>query len=118
MSVAGRLQWWQTDIAGDGDDVCRQSLLFSFGKRQKWVTSWYPVIWLTETRTAWPMETQMSYNAMKSKIKVLLSLEPARVAAHVGATMRARLAGGVDEGGAPSSHELSTLWGEAGSGVS
>jgi hypothetical protein len=32
--------------------------------------------------------------------------------------MQATLAGGVDEGGASSSRETSTLWGEAGSGVS
>jgi hypothetical protein len=30
------------------------------GKRQERATSWYPVIWFTETRAAWPMATQMS----------------------------------------------------------
>jgi hypothetical protein len=85
-------------------------------KRQERVTSWYPVIWFTETRAAWPVATQMSYNDMKSKIEGLLSLEPARVAAHVGAMVRATLAGWVDEvgGGSPASREPSTLWGEAG----
>jgi hypothetical protein len=56
----------------------------------------------------------MSYNDMKSKIEGLLSLEPARVGAHVGATLPATLAGGVEEGVAPASHKPSTLWGEAG----
>jgi hypothetical protein len=51
----------------------------------------------------------MSYNDMKSKIEGLLSLEPARVAAHVGATLRAMLAGGVEKGVAPVSREPSTL---------
>jgi hypothetical protein len=53
----------------------------------------------------------MSYNDMKLKIEGLLSLEPARVAAHKGATVQATLAGGVSEvgGGAPASHESSTL---------
>jgi hypothetical protein len=58
----------------------------------------------------------MSYNDMKSRIEGLLSLAPIRVAAHVGATVRATLAGCVREvgGGAPASREPSTLYGEAG----
>jgi hypothetical protein len=51
----------------------------------------------------------MLYNDMKSKIEGLLSLKPARVAAHVGATLQATLAGGVEEGVAPASLEPSTL---------
>jgi hypothetical protein len=57
---------------------------------------------------------QMSYNDMKSKIEGLLSFEPAHVAAHVGATLRITLAGGVDDAVAPASREPSTLCGEAG----
>jgi hypothetical protein len=72
------------------------------------------VIWLTETRAAWPVVTQMLYSIMKTKIEGLLSLEPARVAAHVGTMLRATLAGGVDETVAPANREPSTLWGEAG----
>jgi hypothetical protein len=51
----------------------------------------------------------MLYNDMKSKIEGLLSLEPARVADHVGATLQAMLPGGVEEGVAPASREPSTL---------
>ncbi len=52
---------------------------------------------------------------MKSKIEGELVSEPARIAAHVGATLRATLAGRV-EGvvGSPANRELSTLWGEVG----
>ncbi len=86
----------------------------SVGKRQKSMTSWCPVIWLTEMCAACPVATQMSYNNMKSKIEGLSSLETARVTAHVGVTLQATLASGVDEGGAPASREPSTLWEEAG----
>jgi hypothetical protein len=57
----------------------------------------------------------MSYNDMKSKIAGELISEPARVAAHVGATLRVALAGCVtgDEV-TPASREPSTLWVEAG----
>jgi hypothetical protein len=41
--------------------------------------------------------TQLLYSDMKSKIEGELSLKPARVAAHVGATLRTTLAGSVDE---------------------
>jgi hypothetical protein len=51
----------------------------------------------------------MLNNDMKSKIEGLLSLEPAHVAAHVGAMLQATLAGRVEEGVAPASHEPSTL---------
>jgi hypothetical protein len=51
----------------------------------------------------------MLYNGMKLKIEGLLSLEPARVAAHVGAMLRATLASRVEEGVAPASREPSTL---------
>ncbi len=61
-----------------------------------------------------PVLTQISYNDMKSKIEGLLSLKPACAAAHVGATLQATLAGGVVEGVAPASCELSTLWGKVG----
>jgi hypothetical protein len=84
------------------------------GKWQKSVTSWCPVIWLTEMRATCPVAKQMSYYDMKLKIEALLSLEPAHIAAHLGATLQAMLAGRVDEGGAPASREPSTLWGEAG----
>jgi hypothetical protein len=63
----------------------------------------------TETFAAWPVETQMSYKDMKSKIEGLLSLEPARVAAHVGATLWVTLAGGVEDAGTPASRDPSTL---------
>ncbi len=43
--------------------------------------------------TAWPEETQVSYNDIKSKIAGEVVKEPARVAAHVGATLRESLAG-------------------------
>jgi hypothetical protein len=81
------------------------------GKRQKRVTSSFPMVWHTETRAAWPVVTEMSYNDMISRIEGLLLLEPACVAAHVGAMVRATLAGGVSEvgGGAPASRQLSTL---------
>jgi hypothetical protein len=87
------------------------AVVVGVGKRQKRVISWYPMIWFTEMRAVWPVVTRMSYNDMKSKIKGLLLLEPARVAAHVGATVRATLAGWVDEvgGGAPASRKPSTL---------
>jgi hypothetical protein len=57
----------------------------------------------------------MSYNDMKLRIEGLLLLAPARVAAHVGATVRATF-GRLSEvgGGAPASREPSTLYGEAG----
>jgi hypothetical protein len=51
----------------------------------------------------------MLYNHMKSKIEGLLLLEPACVAAHVGATLRVMLAGGVEDVGTPASREPSTL---------
>jgi hypothetical protein len=68
-----------------------------------------------EIRAAWPEKTQMSYNDMKSRIAGELMSEPARVAAHVGATLPVELAGCVtgDEV-TPASREPSTLWGEAG----
>ncbi len=57
----------------------------------------------------------MSYNDMKSKIAGELVSEPARVAAHVGATLQDVLAGRVaGEEVTPASREPSTLWGEAG----
>ncbi len=58
--------------------------------------------------------TKISYYDMKSKIEGLLSFEPTRVAAHVGATLRVTLAGGVDDTVASASREPSTLWGEPG----
>jgi hypothetical protein len=64
---------------------------------------------LTEMRAACQVTTQMSYNDMKSQIEWLLSLKLIRVAAHVGATLRATLACEVEEGFAPASRELSTL---------
>jgi hypothetical protein len=87
------------------------AVVVGIGKWQKRVTSLNSVLWLTETRAAWPVATQMSYSDMKSKIEGLLSLKPTRIAAHVGATLRAILAGGVDEAVAPAGRELSTLWG-------
>jgi hypothetical protein len=74
------------------------------------------VIWFTQTRVASPAVTQLSYSDIKSNIEGELSLEPARVAAHMGATLRPTLAHRVDEGvgGSPASHKPSTLWGEAG----
>jgi hypothetical protein len=49
------------------------------------------------------------------KIEGVVSLEPARVAAHAGAMLQAALAGrGEGDGGASASLEPSTLWGEAG----
>jgi hypothetical protein len=52
---------------------------------------------------------------MKSKMEGELVTEPALVAAHVGATLRATLAGRVaGDVVTPASHEPSTLWGEAG----
>ncbi len=57
----------------------------------------------------------MSYSDMKLKIDGELVTEPARVAAHVGATLRATLAGIVTGGVVtPASRKPSTLWGEAG----
>ncbi len=53
----------------------------------------------------------MLYNDMKEKIEGVVSLEPARVAAHAGATLVGR---GEGNGGAPASRKPSTLWGEAG----
>jgi hypothetical protein len=59
----------------------------------------------------------MSYSDMKSKIEGKLVSEPARIAAHVGATLRAMLAGRVEgDVVSPVSREPSTLWGEAGRG--
>jgi hypothetical protein len=57
----------------------------------------------------------MSYNDMELNIEGELVSEPACVAAHMGATLQATLAGRV-EGviGLPASCKLSTLWGEAG----
>ncbi len=74
------------------------------------------MIWFTETHAACPVATQLSYSDIKSKIEGELSLEPALVAAHMGATLRPTLAGRVDEGvdGSLASREPSTLWGEAG----
>ncbi len=63
------------------------------GNRQCRVTSWNLGRWLTEIRAAWPEETQVSYYDMKSKIAGEVVKEPARVAAHVGATLRVSLAG-------------------------
>jgi hypothetical protein len=65
------------------------------GKRQMSVTSWKPVRWFTETRAAWPEVIQMSYSDMKSNIEGELVSEPARIAAHVGATLWALLVGRV-----------------------
>jgi hypothetical protein len=79
------------------------------GKRQKSVTSWKPVRWFTETRAAWPEVTQMSYSDMKSKIEGEPVSEPARIAAHVGATLRATLLGRVEGVVSPASREPSTL---------
>jgi hypothetical protein len=56
----------------------------------------------------------MSYSDMKSKIEGKLVSEPARIAAHVGATLRAMLDGRVGDVVSPASREPSTLWGEAG----
>ncbi len=70
--------------------------------------------WFTETRAAWPEVTQMSYSDMKLKIEGELMSEPARIAAHVGAKLRATLAGRVEGVVSPASREPSTLWGEAG----
>ncbi len=67
------------------------------------------MLWHTETLAAWPVATQMSYNDIKSNIEGLLSLKPAHVAAHVGATLRVMLAGGVDDAGTPASREPLTL---------
>jgi hypothetical protein len=104
----------QAAMVADGHRWRRRRRLRTFavvGKRQKRVTSLFPMVWLTETRAAWPVVTQMSYNDMKSRIEGLLSLEPACVAAHVGAMVRAMLAGRVNEvgGGAPASREPPTL---------
>jgi hypothetical protein len=72
------------------------------------------MVTLTETHATWAVATQMSYSDMKSSIEGLLSLKPARVAAHEEATLRAgRVQGG--EGDSPASREPSTLCeGEAG----
>jgi hypothetical protein len=52
---------------------------------------------------------------MKLKMEGELVTEPARVAAHVGATLRAALAGRVaGDLVTPASREPSTLWGEVG----
>jgi hypothetical protein len=57
----------------------------------------------------------MSYSNMKSKIEGELTSEPARIAAHVGVTLRVTLAGRVaGDAVTPASREPSTLWGEAG----
>ncbi len=57
----------------------------------------------------------MSYNDMKWKIAGEEVKEPARVAAHVGATLRVSLAGWVTGGEVtPAGRVPSTLWGEAG----
>ncbi len=66
------------------------------------------MLWHTETRAAWPVATQMSYD-MKSKTEGLLSLDPTCVAAHVGATLRVTLAGGVEDAGTTASREPPTL---------
>ncbi len=80
------------------------------GNWQCRVTSWNPGWWLTEIRAAWPEETQMSYNDMKSEIAGELLKEPARVAAHVGATLRVSLAEWVPDGEVtPAGREPSTL---------
>ncbi len=74
-------------------------------------------MWFTETRVASPAATQLSYSNIKSNIEGELSLKPARVAAHVEATLRPTLARRVDDegvGGTPASREPSTLLGEAG----
>ncbi len=73
-------------------------------------------MWFTETRVARPAATLLSDSDIKSNIEGELSLKPARVAAHVEATLRPTLARRVDEGvgGTPASREPSTLWGEAG----
>jgi hypothetical protein len=55
----------------------------------------------------------MSYRDIKERIDGVVSLEPARVVAHAGATLRVTFAGR-GEGGAPASRKPSTLWGEAG----
>jgi hypothetical protein len=84
-------------------------------KRQKRVTSWKPALWFTDTRASCLVATQMSYRDMKEKIEGVVSLEPAHVAAHTGATLRVTLAGrGESDGRALASHTPSTLWGEAG----
>jgi hypothetical protein len=64
-----------------------------------------------------PLATHMSYSDMKSSIEGLLSLTPARVAAHDEATLKAGgIEGGEDD--APASRKPSTLCvGEAGSNV-
>jgi hypothetical protein len=57
----------------------------------------------------------MSYSDMKSTIEGELVSEPARIAAHVGTTLRVTLAGRVaGDAVTPASREPSTLWGEAG----
>jgi hypothetical protein len=54
----------------------------------------------------------MSYSDMKSKIEGELISEPARIAAHVGATLRVTLAGRVaGDAVTPASREPLTLWG-------
>jgi hypothetical protein len=78
-------------------------------KRQKSVTSWKPVRCFTETCVAWSEVTQMSYSDMKSKIEGELVSEPAHIAAHMGATLRATLVGRVEGVVSPASREPSTL---------
>jgi hypothetical protein len=57
----------------------------------------------------------MSYSDMKSKIEGELVFEPARIAAHVGATLQITMVGRVaGDVVTPASREPSTLWGEAG----
>jgi hypothetical protein len=74
------------------------------------VAQWAVVAWwAVMARLRVLLATQMSYNDMKSQIEGLLLLEPASVAPHVGATLRAALACGVEEGVAPASREPSTL---------
>jgi hypothetical protein len=65
--------------------------------------------------SAWPEETHMSYSDKKSKIEGELVSEPARIAAHVGATLRVTLAGRVaGDAVTPARREPSTLRGEGG----